>query len=70
MEISKKISQLPENDVKIHSFMISKMEELLRVRDSISAMKKEELRMKEDLFLCNGDYKKLNKQKRNSQFLK
>lgn len=70
MEISKKISQLPEKDVKVHSFMISKMEELLRVRDSISAMKKEELRMKEDLFLCNGDYKKLNKQKRNSQFLK
>ena len=70
MEISKKISQLPANDVKVHSFMISKMDELLRVRDSITAMKKEETRVKEDLFMCNGDYKKLNKQKRNSQFLK
>lgn len=70
MEIAKKISQLPANDVKIHSFMMSKMDGLLRVRDSISALKKEELRVKEDLFMCNGDYKKLNKQKRNGQFLK
>ncbi len=70
MEISKKISQLPISDVKIHSFMMSKMDGLLRVRDSISAMKKEESRVKEDLFLCNGDYKKLNKQKRDTQFLK
>ncbi len=70
MEISKKISQLPISDVKIHSFMMSKMDGLLRVRDSISAMKKEESRVREDLFLCNGDYKKLNKQKRDTQFLK
>ena len=70
MEISKKISQLPANDVKVHSYMISKMDELLRVRDSITTMKQEESRVKEDLFMCNGDYKKLNRQKRNSQFLK
>lgn len=70
MEITKKISQLPANDVRIHSFMMSKMDGLLRVRDSISALRKEEIRVKEDLFMCNGDYKKLNKQKRNSQFLK
>lgn len=70
MEISKKISQLPTNDVKLHSFMMSKMDDFLRVRDSISAMKKVENRVKEDLFMCNGDYRKLNKQKRNSLFLK
>ncbi len=70
MEICKKISQLPSHDVKIHSFMMSKMDEFLRVRDSISAMKKVETRVKEDLFMCNGDYRKLNKQKRNSLFLK
>lgn len=70
MEISKKISQLPANDVRIHSFMMTKMDEFLHVRDSISAMKREESRVKEDLFMCNGDYRKLNKQKRNNQFLK
>lgn len=69
MVLSKKIGRLPENDVKIHSFMMSKMEGLLRVRDSISSVKKEENRVKEDLFMCNRDYKKLNKQKRTSQFL-
>ena len=40
------------------------------ITEPITAMKKEETRVKEDLFMCNGDYKKLNKQKRNSQFLK
>lgn len=70
MEITKKISQLPTNDVKIHSFMMTKMDGFLRVRDSISVMKKEENRVKEDLFMCNGDYRKLNKQKRTNQFLK
>lgn len=70
MEITKKIEQLPANDVKIHSYMLSKMDELLRVRDSISAVKREENRVKEDLFMCNRDYKKLNKSKRNNQFLK
>ena len=70
MEISKKISHLPSKDVKVHSFLISKMDDLLRVRDSISAMKKEEARAKNDLFMCNGEYKKLNEKKRNGQFLK
>ncbi|MCR5247896.1 MAG: hypothetical protein K6E14_08965 [Paludibacteraceae bacterium] len=70
MKISKKVSQLPAKDVKVHSFLISKMDDLLRVRDSISAMKKEEARAKNDLFLCNGEYKKLNEKKRNGQFLK
>lgn len=70
MEISKKISQIPAKDVKVHAFLISKMDDLLRVRDSISAMKKEEARAKNDLFICNGEYKKLSKDKRNSQFLK
>ncbi len=69
MEMTKKISLLPTNDVKIHSFMMSKMDGFLRVRDSISSVKKEENRVKEDLFMCNRDYKKLNKQKRTSQFL-
>ena len=70
MEISKKISQIPAKDVKVHAFLISKMDDLLRVRDSISAMKKEEARTKNDLFICNGEYKKLSKDRRNSQFLK
>ena len=70
MEISKKISQIPAKDVKGHAFLISKMDDLLRVRDSISAMKKEEARTKNDLFICNGEYKKLSKDRRNSQFLK
>lgn len=70
MEISKKISQIPAKDVKVHSFLISKMDDLLRVRDSISAMKKEEARAKNDLFICNGEYKNLSRNKRNSQFLK
>lgn len=70
MEISKKISQIPAKDVKVHAFLISKMDDLLRVRDSISAMKKEEARAKNDLFICNGEYKKLSKYRRNSQFLK
>ncbi|MEE1083742.1 MAG: type VI secretion system TssO [Paludibacteraceae bacterium] len=70
MEISKKISQIPAKDVKVHAFLISKMDDLLRVRDSISAMKKEEARAKNDLFICNGEYKKLSKDRRNSQFLK
>lgn len=70
MDLSKKIGQLPAGDVKIHSLMLSKMDEFLRTRDSISAMKKVETRVKEDLFMCNGDYRKLNKQKRTNQFLK
>lgn len=69
MEINKKIEQMPSKDVKIHASMLEKMDEFLRVRDSISYVKKEESRVKEDLFLCNGDYVKLNKQKRNSKFL-
>lgn len=59
MEISKKISQLPEEDVKFHSFMLSKMDGFLRVRDSISTMREEELRLKNDLFKCNEEYLKL-----------
>ena len=70
MEISKKLTQLPEKDVKVHSYLISKMDDLLRVRDSISAMKKEEARVKQDLFRCNGEYKKLYDKKRYGQFLK
>lgn len=70
MEILKKIESLPSEDVRIHMFVMSKMDELLRVRDSISSIKKEENIVKEDLFMCNRDYKKLNKQRRNSQFFK
>lgn len=70
MDLSRKVEKLPADDVKIHSLMLSKMEEFLRTRDSISAMEKEEHRVKEDLFMCNGDYKKLNKQKRTTQFFR
>lgn len=60
MEIQKKISKLPEDDVKIFSFMMSKIDGLLRFRDSISAVKDEEYRVKKDFLLCTGDYKKMS----------
>lgn len=63
MEIIKKIETLPENDVKIHSYMMSKMDEFLRVRDSISTLKKDELTIKNDLMICSEDYKSLKKRK-------
>lgn len=56
--IESRISKLPEKDVQIHAFMLSKMDEFLRVRDSISILKKDEHKVKQDFFICSGDYKK------------
>lgn len=57
-EITSKIEQLPESDVVMHKFILSKMDEFLRVRDSISVLKKEEQKVKHDFIMCSGDYQK------------
>ncbi len=61
MAISKNLDQLPEKDVKVHAFLLSRMDDFLRVRDSISEVKPKENRVKKELFLCTGNYDKLDK---------
>ncbi len=63
MDLEKKVEQQQERDVRTHAFLLSKIDNLLKVRDSISTMKSEELKIKEELILCNGDLKKLFRDK-------
>lgn len=56
IKLTEKMKQLPEKDVQFHTFVLSKMDDFLRVRDSISALKKDELRYKTDLMRCNKEY--------------
>lgn len=58
-DIEGRIEELPKKDVQLHSFMLSKMNEFFRVRDSISALKKEEKKIKDDFLMCSGDYEKV-----------
>ncbi|MBR2261797.1 MAG: hypothetical protein IJ916_08865 [Paludibacteraceae bacterium] len=58
-DIEGRIAELPQRDVQLHSFMLSKMNEFFRVRDSISVLKKEEQKVKKDFLTCSGDYEKV-----------
>ncbi|MBO4531593.1 MAG: hypothetical protein J5767_13255 [Paludibacteraceae bacterium] len=64
LEIDKKIEKFNDKDVKTHAFLLSKIDNLLKVRDSISTMRAEENRIKEEAVLCNGDLLKLYRNKK------
>lgn len=63
MDIDKKIEKINDKDVRTHTFLLSKIDNLLKVRDSISTMKAEENRIKQEAILCNGDLKVLIRKK-------
>lgn len=54
-KVSAGISRLPQEDVVLYAHLLSKMDDLLRVRDSITTSRKTEQTLKEDLIRCSDE---------------
>lgn len=64
MNISNRVETLDEKDALLYRYMLSQMDDFLRVRDSISALKKVEAIAKEDLIRCNEESRNITRRVR------
>ena len=61
LEIGNRIQTLPSKDVLIHQYILSKMDNFLRTRDSIAMMKRTEDIVRADLIRCNEENKNVTR---------
>ena len=61
LEIGNRIQTLPNKDVLIHQYILSKMDNFLRTRDSIAMMKRTEDIVRADLIRCNEENKNVTR---------
>ncbi|MCQ2217574.1 MAG: hypothetical protein MJZ33_03695 [Paludibacteraceae bacterium] len=64
MEVSAIVNRLPQEDVLLHAHLLSRLEDLLHVRDSISSLRKTEQTVKEDLIRCSGESRSITRKMR------
>lgn len=57
LKMEERMKDLPEKDVVFHQYMLGKLNDFMRTRDSISDLNKMESRLKTDLTRCNKEYK-------------
>ena len=64
MNVSNRVQTLGERDAVLYRHLLLKMDDFLRVRDSISALKKVEATAKEDLIRCNEESRNITRRVR------
>lgn len=64
MEVAAIVGRLPQEDVLIHNHLLTRLDDLLHVRDSISSLRKQEQTVKDDLIQCSGESRSITRKMR------
>ena len=69
LEVASMVRRIPQEEVEIPMHLLNRMEDLLRVRDSISSMQKTEQTVKDDLIRCCGESRSITRKMRVGKLL-